>query len=232
MRQFYILPLILLFAISAGFSQGNFNLQADTLKYWGPADDTEHKNKTFAVTELDSLVLSWEVISLDQPEGWWNTLCDNYQCYADVTEGFTKTSQAIDSESPGLYEAGFTPNGIAGEGYMSVKVYEEDDQENADTVVFIYHAGLSIEKNTPETKFEVYPNPATSLLKIEFEQPLKEEIDVKIFNLLGQEQKRIYSRQEENTIKIDVRNLNNGTYLIQFVDPKGKMTTQRFTKKR
>lgn len=228
-----ILLPFLAFALiaTAASAQRSFNLSADTLRAQIPADDKEHKQKGFANTELDDLILEWEILEIDMPEEWSYTMCDNFQCYSDLEPGVVKEAASISSTTPGPFEGGVSPNGTVGTGFMTLLVYEKGDKTKADTMVFEYDAALSAKGVDPVVSFDVYPNPAKSTLNITFQNTITDDLEVKIFNLVGQEQRNIDVVQLNNTASVDIRELNVGTYLIQFITPEGKMTTQRFTKR-
>jgi hypothetical protein len=208
----------------------NFVPDQDSVSGSFTADDQEHKIKVLINTELETLTLKWRVLERDMPSEWENSLCDNFQCYFDVVKGMQKTALPIGGGTPLAIEAGVNAKNTGGEGKLMVKVFDESDSTNADTISFYWNMTVS----TPEVEkpsFNIYPNPARTNLNIKFEKPLKNDVQVKIYNLVGQEQKNIEVFQDNNSLSIDLRKLNNGTYLIQFIDPKGKMVTQRFTKR-
>lgn len=227
-----LLPIFALALIAtAAQAQRGFNLSADTLRASIPADKEEHKQKGFANTELEDLILEWEILSVDMPEGWSYTMCDNFQCYSDLEPGNVKEASAISSSTPGPFEGGVSPNEITGTGTMTLLAYEKGDKTKADTMVFIFDAAVSAKGIDPVVDFNVYPNPAKTTLNITFTKKITDDLEVKIFNLVGQEQRNISVVQLNNTASVDIRELTVGTYLIQFITPEGKMTTQRFTKR-
>lgn len=229
MNKLYII-ILLLSTLTTGLFAQNFVVDKDTASGSFTADDDEHKVKILVNTELETLTLKWRVIEQEMPPEWNNSLCDNFQCYFDVKVGTQKVAQPIGSTSILPLEAGVNANNMGGEGKMVVKVFDENDSTQADTVVFQWNMTVGKEEIS-KTQFNIYPNPAKSTLNIVFNKALKKDVQVKIYNLVGQEQKNIKVFQLNNSISVDVRDLNNGTYLIQFINTDGKMTTQRFTKR-
>lgn len=229
MRKIYIF-LFASFLLLGQAKGANFVPDQDSVSGSFTADDQEHKVKILINTELEALTLSWRVIEKDMPSEWNNSLCDNFQCYFDVNLGTQKTAQPIGGGTPLPMEAGVNANNVGGEGKLIVKVFDSEDTTNADTISFYWNMTVS----TPEVEkptFNIYPNPARSTLNIKFEKPLKDDVEVKIYNLVGQEQRNVEVFQDNNSVSIDLRKLNNGTYLVQFINPNGKMVTQRFTKR-
>jgi hypothetical protein len=128
-------------------------------------------------------------------------------------------------------EAGVNTIGTSGSAALTVKVFEKDDSTKADTVTFVWDFPVGIAEKIPTPSFSVYPNPAKANLNITFDKPLKDNVSLKVYNLVGQEQRNIAINQMGRTVSVDIRNLQPGTYLVQFITPDGKMTTQRFNKK-
>ncbi len=229
MRKLYI--LLFLFGTFAFQAKAiNFTPDQDTAKGSFSADSDEHKIKILINTEESALTLRWRVLERDMPSGWSNSLCDNFQCYFDVKPGTSKQSLEIGQGTPLPLEAGVNAKGIGGDGKLVVKVFDINDTTNADTVTFTWNMTVG-KAEVEKAQFTVYPNPARSTLNISFEKTLKSDTEVKIYNLVGQVQKDVKVVQNINSVSIDIRNLNNGTYLVQFINADGKMTTQRFTKR-
>jgi len=115
-------------------------------------------------------------------------------------------------------------------GTIGLLVYEQGDTTKADTMFFVFDAVLSI-GNPTAVNFNIYPNPAQNTLNITFGEKIDDNFQVRVFNLVGQEQRNIDLVQLNSTVSVDIRKLSVGTYLVQFVTPEGKTATQRFTKK-
>ncbi|MEL6943995.1 MAG: T9SS type A sorting domain-containing protein, partial [Bacteroidota bacterium] len=63
--------------------------------------------------------------------------------------------------------------------------------------------------------FKLYPNPASTWLTIEFQSVTIHPVEVKLFDIIGKSQNLSISRAG-NSITIDVENLPNGIYWLQF----------------
>ncbi|MBI1185339.1 T9SS type A sorting domain-containing protein [bacterium] len=229
MNKLYITLFLLLSGLGLLKAQNNFTISDDTLRGSFTADAEDHKMKAFAYTEQQSLTLSWKVVKMDMPTEWEASLCDNFQCYFNLTKGFTQVGASIDASTPMPMEAGAVPNNVAGTGSLTVKVWDNTDSSKADTVVFVWDVSTGI-KEMPKASVTLYPNPAKSNVNIEFESAPKSNVQVRVFNLVGQEQREIQVSRMGKILTVDVKDLSNGTYIIQFIAD-GKMTTQRFTKR-
>ena len=59
----------------------------------------------------------------------------------------------------------------------------------------------------------VYPNPTNGLCYIKLDNPLKKEINVEVFTIIGQ--KVLTNKASANEIILDLTNYSKGTYLIK-----------------
>lgn len=77
-------------------------------------------------------------------------------------------------------------------------------------------------------KLSTFPNPVSDELTLDFDKKDIKEYNLKITNALGQ---RVYTQQgiQENTLKIDVKNFNQGLYFITVYTTKG-LKSQTFIK--
>ena len=80
-------------------------------------------------------------------------------------------------------------------------------------------------ENLQNDSLEIYPNPATSLIKIETEGLKK----LKIVNVKGQTVKKV-SVKNQSVVEIDITKLAAGTYLIEAVDFSGNIKYGKFVK--
>lgn len=77
-------------------------------------------------------------------------------------------------------------------------------------------------------ELKVYPNPSTGTVYVEFTQNLKEEVQIEIFDAIGQTViQRVYEAQViQGHIDIDLDNTASGTYMMK-ISSAGKYTTKR-----
>jgi len=105
-----------------------------------------------------------------------------------------------------------------GEPFRSLKVYS--DMEVND--VFGDKPVSIVDKHLPEESLRIFPNPASSVLNIEYEGTIKQ---LRIFDITG---KLVYSRKNDNNqARIDVGELKQGMYVLQVITEKG-IAAQRF----
>lgn len=86
-------------------------------------------------------------------------------------------------------------------------------------IIFL-HGAMSVE-DVEETSYNVYPNPVKDVLTISGED-MKQ---VTVYNALGQMVKSINCN--DNTVQINVNDLQNGMYFVNVINNKGVMTTSK-----
>ena len=112
------------------------------------------------------------------------------------------------------------PNGTSGYSTVFYNFSLEWLTDGADT--YGYQA---IPENSNNDSLNIYPNPASTSIKIESDGFKK----VKIFNVKGQKVKKI-SLKGQTSIEIDVTKLPSGTYLVKALDVNGNIRVGKFVK--
>lgn len=83
------------------------------------------------------------------------------------------------------------------------------------------------------TSFEVYPNPTTEFLFLNFDwQMMTQSVQLNIYNILGEQimvEKSDFEKGK-NKIKLNVSNLNEGAYLIKIQGGNWEIALPKFTK--
>ena len=72
-----------------------------------------------------------------------------------------------------------------------------------------------------ETSYNVYPNPVKDILTVKAENMRQ----VEIYNSLGQLVKSISCNDDE--VKINVNDMQNGMYFVNVINNNGEMTTSK-----
>lgn len=230
MKKIYFLLILFVLSFGATQAQDKFSLEDDSLEWEVTMIDRDfHKMKTFIVNSTsEELVVNWEITKIEGHDSMDFQLCDNNLCY-DVKEGDLKQSASFTDKCP--MEGGANSKGQTGTGKMEVKVYHESDETVFGTITYIWDFVVGIGQ-IERVKFELFPNPAQENLYINLDQKyVGQNIEIKIFNLLGQIQNDIQVVENREGVSLDVSNLRNGTYLVQLIPEDGEAVTQRFTKK-
>jgi hypothetical protein len=81
---------------------------------------------------------------------------------------------------------------------------------------------------TPAKEINIYPNPTTGDIFFNLKAYEGEEMHITVFNQVGQVMKYIYVEESYGTIETELRELNNGYYLVQFeTATEGLVSTQK-----
>ena len=76
----------------------------------------------------------------------------------------------------------------------------------------------------------LYPNPAQEVVNIQTNLALGTQVEVEIYNLLGQQ---VYASQQElksSNLKVDVNTLNSGVYMVKLTDEAGRQHSHKLIK--
>lgn len=220
-----------LFLVSFGFAK-NFETVHDSSYSEGSASIDKDIYSDISTQSSENVSLVWKVTSWDAPDEWNLALCDNKTCIYDPVINEAHEMALFTKDDDVFFKGTFSPNNTSGTGILKIWVYEAGNETEGEEVIMVYNTwSLGFADNEAEVSFNVYPNPAQNFLKITFSQQVDASVNVKIFNLLGQDQENITVTQDRNNVRIDISALKNGNYLLQFTDQKGELQTHRFTKR-
>jgi len=96
-----------------------------------------------------------------------------------------------------------------------------------DTSILV-STSVGVNKVDSELEIKLYPNPNTGQFIIEFSNPIEDELEIQIFNTLGQVllSKRIEALNTDNQLQINLEEVATGTYLVR-LSTNHKLTTKR-----
>ena len=103
--------------------------------------------------------------------------------------------------------------------------YDESDPDSKISIIVLYGQTA----DTPEYTFnlgEAYPNPATS--QVHFDLQSSDNVDVTVYNLLGQEVKSQFVSSRQNRVNISVDDLQPGIYFCRFSINGEVVKTEKF----
>lgn len=168
--------------------------------------------------------IRWERTNVQTPAAWDNAVCDKNGCYAPSVD--TETF-SIDPGEMSIMAIWFVPNSAAGTGTVELRIYNAADSANTViTNTYTAMAQLSNSEDIPAESFSIFPNPATDFIQL---PDISEIATVKLFDITGRELIHQTISAEKNDL--DVSQLNNGSYLVQFLDKdQGILHTTRVIK--
>lgn len=166
--------------------------------------------------------LEIQVFSVPTPElSGLNVVCTNDESayYTEANEENTYEWEVIG----GTILSGDETNEIivqwgndAGEGYVIVTESNIAGCSAIDALMVIIDDCTGLGENNNDISAKVYPNPAQSVINIEFSTSTKELISVNIFNSFGQKviEQKEFGSSMENNITIDINQLPKGIYIV------------------
>ncbi|MFK7784734.1 MAG: T9SS type A sorting domain-containing protein [Crocinitomicaceae bacterium] len=168
--------------------------------------------------------MNWERIEESVPTGWETSNCDPDGCKAIGVTNAAFTLPTL----PAYLNAHFYPNGIAGSGYMKVKLWSSATP--SDSVVLTYYgvAGTASIEELQAADIQAFPSPASNTLNILFPNA-GEALDVNIYNMRGQLVDS-FETSQGNLTNHDVSQLETGVYILHFHVPGKVSLKKRFVK--
>ena len=203
---------MLLFCCCIGQVWGqNFTpLTLDTTLYGHPTvsiyGDIPIQNNTFSY-----LNMRFEEIELSIPNGWQTSYCLGLDC---LPIGITSKDFTLAVSSPDNYvNTHFYPNGIAGTGYVKLKIYEVFYP--GDSVILTYHgvAGqITSVHELEEQDVVIFPNPTSDYLTLLLPNDEGTSMPVQIFDALGRLVQTTVITESIN--QLDLSRLEKGMYIV------------------
>lgn len=153
----------------------------------------------------------WERYNVQLPTAWDNAVCDKNGCYAPSVD--TETF-SINPGEMSILSIWFVPSSTAGTGTVDLRVYNVAD--SASTVIttsFTATAQLTDSEDLTIEDYSVFPNPASDFIQL---PDYAQIAAVRLYDVIGREM--MFQAVTEQKNQLDVSSLNNGAYLIQFLD--------------
>ena len=116
-----------------------------------------------------------------------------------------------------LFAGDYNTNGTVGTSIIRYTFFLENDTTDSVAVNVRYTASLSSINESMEYTYNAYPNPANSIIDIQYSFQGAKEAKLIITNLLGSE---IYNANidiENKNIKVNVSDFNSGVYFYTFI---------------
>lgn len=154
---------------------------------------------------------------LELLEGTMSQFCWNL-CYPPSTDtsGQYILIKAGESSDVEAFSGHYIPSGVAGTTAVEYTFYNMDNPDINVKVVANYKgspAGIAEEAMVGGSISEVYPNPATNYISLDYQLTSEVKVaNVKVFNLLGAEVKSANLENNGNKLRMDISDLQSGIY--------------------
>lgn len=223
-----ITVLLMICSISLSFGQ-TFTLSTDTIEE--TYADYEYAYDYIYLNNTSGVALSMNFTLLSNTcvtNGWYNTLCTSYTCYPNVPTSGTLGSIPNGGQGYFRYHVGF--DGISGNGTLRIRVYENGNPSNADTLTYIYHvySTTGLENADTYAGIILFPNPVVDILNIQSEN-IYENGFIEIKDISG----KIIVRQPflSDYSSIQLTDFPNGIYFTSIYSGDHQVYTGKFLKK-
>lgn len=163
---------------------------------------------------------------LTAPAGTKNYFCW-YVCLTEVSAGAQPTlnhSQgpllnSNNGDTLDLFSGHHKPYGVAGIATFRYVWYDINDVNDSTYIDLTFDIALGVIENEKENQINLYPNPANSFVKLdyEFNNSTSEEKQLVISDVLGNKVKDISISNAKGIITIDVHSLKAGIYFYSFL---------------
>ncbi len=93
------------------------------------------------------------------------------------------------------------------------------------------HDPFSQDRSDPIKLVKIYPNPATDYLSVKFEMPLAKSVKMTLHNIIGNDLEVESEIVDEYEIRIRVKDLPAGVYLLAVKDTDNSQNAFKFLKR-
>ena len=118
-------------------------------------------------------------------------------------------------------------------GKWNINVYTNDGKMYTKSEAFLISQDFAIgEWGISLDAFELYPNPASAMLTLNFSQNVNSDLEIKIMDISGKgvNQPEYQVKYDSKNIKVDVSTLPKGTYVIQLIYRNTVLSSQKWTR--
>jgi hypothetical protein len=165
-------------------------------------------------------------LEFDKPMKATSLKRSNFKFFSNTTVGINTVQ--TDPDNPNAVNLGLSKNVTKGD-YISVSYFpgnlsaEDGSRAKAFGPEAIYNPEISVRNSEiRERTVIVFPNPATGILNIEFDQA---PFQVLLFNSIGVP---VYSAMSENqSFRLNVGRFNKGLYLLRIKDSENNTITKK-----
>ena len=88
----------------------------------------------------------------------------------------------------------------------------------------IFQELVTATEPSPTTTTRLYPNPAGTYVTLESDWLLTEPTTLQVIDMAGRSASISFSRPDTNSVRINISNLTNGTYIVKAETSQGTLT--------
>ena len=122
---------------------------------------------------------------------------------------------------------------VYGKVHMRFYAYDERHPEDRATINVIFHkSGVGVDEVPSCTFSHAYPNPASTMVRFNYELSSNENAVVSVYNLLGQEMMRQELNSLQGQLAIPVSDLQEGIYFCTIMMNGQTLQTEKFIVKK
>jgi hypothetical protein len=160
--------------------------------------------------------------TLSAIDGTDNSFCWAGNCYSPMTDTSSAEYDMVvpaGQVSGDFFSGHYTHANKFGETVVKYTLFERGNVDNNVTVVVVYKYSLTgIDNNAEKISVsDVYPNPASNMVTLDYNLAGANSASVKIVNLLGSVVKSVNLSTGSNKATIDVSDLTQGVYFYSVV---------------
>lgn len=160
---------------------------------------------------------------IDIIDGTMSQICWAGLCYSPMvdTSVLSQVVVAGGSSSDEDFSGHYLPNGHMGTSIIEFTFYNVDNPTefvSVNVYFVIEYAGIAEDAMHGGSISEIYPNPATNYVNLDFDlTPSVKQAKVRVINLLGSVVKEVEIEKSTNQLKLDVSDLDNGVYFYSVI---------------
>lgn len=210
---------VFLFSFSSPAITQSFIVQPDNILLVEAPENIYNEGYIYMVpTTNDTLHLQWRLVGNTLPDEWEYALCDYGQCYTGVPN--TGQMAPLPPTENAYLKMILNPYEHPGHGVISFRVYESHQPDSFVTVHFEYNTELTATSSPYTTSLQVFPNPVSQLLTIDYNNAYFNgitDIAAQSFIQLVNENQQVvlYQPIRQLPITIDLSDFSGGLYLLQ-----------------
>lgn len=196
-------------------------LLAENIRFSEDSDTLTSTMKTEGYYDADvdilgipeqTMHLSWKVLDRKENKEWDLSVCDFGACYIGVPEG--GDMDPATSADDVFFKFTVNPMGKADDCWYTIRVYDKNDETNADTITMLFKAQPTSVGEINKEVFSIYPNPSTGLVTLNLDGDFGAITNLNLVDING---KNVMSAQLDGlkqSQQLDLTSIPRGTYLF------------------